>query len=158
MEIYGIKQKPKKHNRKKLEIYGDGEEKENIKKFIKSNNLDNKILLNGFNKDKKKIFSNVNLFINASWFEGLPNALVQSINNNIFPICSKSPGGNLEVIKYGELGLSFTTKNSVELAQKIMFFFKKKLKLNQIKRVKHMQNFTQIKSNQKYLKTLKNLK
>ena len=83
---------------------------------------------------------------------------MQSINNNIFPICSKSPGGNLEVIKYGELGLSFKTNSSYDLAKKIMFFFKKKLKLNQSKRIKHMQNFTQKKSNQKYLKILKNLK
>jgi len=142
----------------KLEIYGNGNEKQKILEFIKSNNLNNNILFYGYVKNKNKIFSNKDLFINASWFEGLPNALVQSINNNIFPICSKSPGGNLEVIKYGELGLSFTTKNSVELAQKIMYFFKKKLKLNQVKRVKHMQSFTQIKSNQEYLRTLKNLK
>lgn len=141
----------------KLEIYGDGNEKQNIIKFIKSNNLENNILFYGYVKNKKKIFSNKDLFINASWFEGLPNALVQSINNDIFPICSKSPGGNLEVIKHGQLGLSFQTNNSYDLAKKIMFFFKKKIKLNKSKRIKHMENFTQKKSNQKYLKILQNL-
>ena len=141
----------------KLEIYGDGNEKQNIIKFIKSNNLENNILFYGYVKNKKKIFSNKDLFINASWFEGLPNALVQSINNDIFPICSKSPGGNLEVIKHGQLGLYFQTNNSYDLAKKIMFFFKKKIKLNKSKRIKHMENFTQKKSNQKYLKILQNL-
>lgn len=142
----------------KLEIYGDGEEKKNILKFINLNNLKKNVLFNGYIRDKRKIFLNANLFINASWFEGLPNALVQSINNNIFPICSKSPGGNLEVIKHGELGLSFKTNNSDDLARKILFFFEKKIKLNQSKRIKHMENFTKKKSNQKYLKILKNLK
>jgi len=141
----------------KLEIYGDGKEKKNILEFIRSNNLGNDIVFYGYVKNKKKIFSNKDLFVNASWFEGLPNALVQSINNNIFPICSKSPGGNLEVIKYGQLGLSFKTNDSYDLAKKIMLFFKKKIKLNQSKRIKHMENFTEKKSNQRYLKILENL-
>ena len=51
---------------------------------------------------KYKIFKNADLFINASLWEGLPNALVQSINYNVYPICSDAPGGNLEVIKNGE--------------------------------------------------------
>ena len=61
------------------------------------------------------IFKDVDLFINASWFEGLPNALVQSINNNIFPICSKSPGGNLEVIKYNLIDYPRTSKFGAKL-------------------------------------------
>lgn len=141
-----------------FEIYGDGKEKTNIKKIIKLNNLDKKVLFKGYYKDKTKIFKNANLFINSSLFEGLPNALVQSINHNVFPICSKSPGGNFEVIKYGKLGLSFKTSSSLELKNKILIFFKKDLKLNQKIRIKHMQNFTQTKSNQEYLKTLKNIK
>jgi glycosyltransferase involved in cell wall biosynthesis len=142
----------------KLQIYGDGNEKMNIQKFITSNNLKKVVNLNGFYKDKKKIFSNADLFINASWFEGLPNALVQSINNNVFPICSKSPGGNIEVIKNGKLGLFFETNNSVILSKKILFFFKKNLKLNQSIRIKHLKNFTEEKSNKEYLKTLQTLK
>lgn len=141
----------------KLQIYGDGNEKLNIIKFIKSNNLKKNVILNGFQKDKKKIFSNADLFINASWFEGLPNALVQSINNNIFPICSNSPGGNLEVIKYGKLGLYFETNNSTDLSKKIIFYFNKNPELNQVERIKHLKNFTEDKSNRKYLTVIKNI-
>jgi len=142
----------------KLQIYGNGHEKLNIIKFIDSNNLKANVTLNGFYKDQKKIFSGKDLFINASWFEGLPNALVQSINNNIFPICSNSPGGNLEVIKYGKLGLSFRTNDSTDLSKKIIFYFKKNLELNQAQRIQHLKNFTEEKSNKKYLTIIKNLK
>jgi glycosyltransferase involved in cell wall biosynthesis len=141
-----------------LQIYGDGIEKKNIKNFIKINHLNKNVLLNGFCKNKKKIYSNADLFINASSFEGLPNALVQSINNNIFPICSRAPGGNLEVIKNGKLGLSFLTNDSVDLANKIKIFFAKKLKMNELERINHLKNFTEKRSNYEYLKTLKNLK
>jgi len=142
----------------KFEIFGDGVEKKIIENFIKENRLSKKVFFRGFYKDKSKIFKNKDLFINASWFEGLPNALVQSLNYNVFPICSKSPGGNFEVIKYGKLGLTFKTNNSEELKKKIVFFLNKNLKLPQKTRLRHLENFTQYKSNQEYLKTLKNIK
>jgi glycosyltransferase involved in cell wall biosynthesis len=140
-----------------LEIFGNGYEEKNLKNFIKKNKLSKNILFKGFVKDKSKIFKNKDLFINASWYEGLSNALVQSINNNIFPICSKSPGGNLEVIKYGKLGLTFQPKDYLDLRKKISLYFTKNLKLNQKVRLNHLNNFTLKKSNLEYLKILKNL-
>ena len=139
-----------------FEIYGEGYEKEVIKKFIKFNNLNKNVKLMGFHKNNKNIFSNANLFINASWFEGLPNALVQSINNGIFPIVSRSPGGNNEVIKFGKLGLSFKSGDSEDLKNKILFFQKNKIKLNEKIRVNHINNFTESKLKKKYLKILNN--
>tara|TARA_B100001093_G_scaffold42614_1_gene36189 strand:- start:1229 stop:2350 length:1122 start_codon:yes stop_codon:yes gene_type:complete len=141
-----------------FEIFGEGVEKKTIKKFIKTNKLSKKVLFKGFYKNNSKIFKNKDLFINASWFEGLPNALVQSLNYNVFPICSKSPGGNFEVIKYGQLGLVFKTNNSEDLKKKILLYFKKNLKLSQKTRINHLKNFTQFKSNQKYLKILSSIK
>tara|TARA_B100001063_G_scaffold171943_1_gene161112 strand:- start:529 stop:1644 length:1116 start_codon:yes stop_codon:yes gene_type:complete len=140
-----------------LKIYGEGPEKENLQRFIKINNLNKKVLFKGFIKNKNQIFKDANLFINASWFEGLPNALVQSINNNIFPICSKSPGGNIEVIKNEKLGLSFKSNDASDLKKKILFFMKKKLTINQSIKNHHLKNYTEKNSNQSYLKTLNRL-
>ncbi len=141
----------------KFEIFGEGNEKRTIENFIKEKKLSKKVFFKGFHKNKMKIFKNKDLFINASWFEGLPNALVQSLNYNVFPICSKSPGGNFEVIKYGKLGLVFKTNSSEDLKKKILLFFKKSQKLPQKIRIEHLKNFTQLKSNQEYLKILKNI-
>ena len=138
-------------------LYGDGPEKKPIKNFIKKNNLNKIISLNGFVKDKKLIFKNADLFINASLWEGLPNALVQSINYNVFPICSDAPGGNMEVIKNGILGLYFKTNDEIDLQKKIKKFLNKRLKLNNKNRIKHLQNYTELKSNQKYLNTINKL-
>ena len=141
-----------------FKIYGEGNEKNKLKRFIKFNNLDKKVFFKGFVKNKKLIFKDANLFINASDFEGLPNALVQSINHNVFPICSNSPGGNIEVIKNGKLGLSFKSNDVLDLKKKILFFLKENLKINQAIRINHLKNFTENKSNQQYLRTLNKLK
>jgi len=138
-------------------LYGDGPEKKSIEKFIQINNLNKIILLKGFVSNKKLIFKNANLFINASLWEGLPNALVQSINFNVFPICSNAPGGNMEVIKNGKLGMSFKTNNVKDLRKKITKFLNKRLKLNNKIRINHLKNYTELKSNQMYLKTINKL-
>ena len=80
--------------------------------------------------------------------------MVKSINYNVFPICSNAPGGNMEVIKNGMLGVSFKKNNKKDLQNKIINFFNKRLKLNNKLRVKHLENYTEIKSNQKYFKIL----
>ena len=138
-------------------LYGDGPERKSIEEFIKINNLNKIISLKGFVQNKKLIFKNADLFINASLWEGLPNALVQSINYNVFPICSDAPGGNMEVIKNGKLGLFFKTNNEKDLQKKIKKFFNKRLILDYKSRIKHLQNYSELKSNQKYLNVINNL-
>ena len=141
----------------KFEIYGDGNEKKEIQKLIDHYKLGNFIIIKGFTKNKNKIFHGAILFINASKFEGLPNALVQSLNYKVFPICSNAPGGNIEVINFGKLGMSFKTEDYKDLSKKIKIFFKKKIKLNERMRVNHLKKFTEKNSNNKYYKILNNL-
>jgi len=138
-------------------LYGDGPEIKSIEKFIKINNLNKVISLKGYEQNKKLIFKNADLFINASLWEGLPNAIVQSINYNVFPICSDAPGGNMEVIQNGKLGLSFKTNDVNDLQKKITKFLNKRLKLNNKIRSQHLKNYTELESNLKYLKTLNKL-
>ena len=137
-----------------LNIYGNGPEKQSIENFIQTQNLKNIVSLKGFKKDQKSMFNNADLFINASLWEGLPNALVQSINHNVFPICSDAPGGNLEVIKNGEFGMSFKTNDDNDLKNKIIKFCNKKFKFNNKNRINHLKKYTEIKSNKKYLEIL----
>ena len=108
----------------------------------------------GHEKEKYKIFKNADLFINASLFEGLPNALVQAINYNVYPICSNAPGGNIEVINNGKFGMSFDLNDKNDLKKKIIRFINKKPKLNNFARIKHLKKYTEENSNKKYLKIL----
>ena len=138
----------------KFIFYGDGPEKNNMIKLIKENNLSDIVSFKGYVKDKNLIFRNTDLFLNASLWEGLPNALVQSINYNVFPICSNAPGGNIEVIKKGKLGISFKTNDEYDLYKKILKFLDNKFRLNNKVRIQHLIKYTEKKSFEKYLKVL----
>ena len=53
-------------------IVGDGPEKKNLLKYIKSLNLEKKVKLIGFEKDPFKYLAKADLYINSSYFEGFP--------------------------------------------------------------------------------------
>ena len=63
----------------------------------------------------------------------------------------------MEVIKNGRLGFSFKTNNEDDLQKKIKKFFNKRLKLKNKSRIKHLENYTELKSNQKYLDIINKL-
>ena len=60
----------------------------------------------------------------------------------------------MEVIKNGKFGMSFKTNDEKDLQKKIINFLDNKFKLDNKNRIKHLKNYTELKSNLKYLKTL----
>ena len=97
---------------------------------------------------------NADLFINASYFEGLPNSIVEAINYNVPCICSNSKGGTKEVLLNGRGGDFFKVGNYVDLSKKINKFFENPKKLiNKIKIArKNLKNFRYDVSNKSYEK------
>ena len=113
-----------------MKILGEGSEKKFLSSMIKQKNLQTKIKLIGFKKNTKKYYCEADLFINASLFEGFPNALVEAISNDVPVICSNCKGGTKEIILNGKGGDLFIVNDSIGLAKKIMSFYRNQNKLN----------------------------
>ncbi|MGF3182947.1 glycosyltransferase [Facklamia sp. P12934] len=75
----------------KLMIIGDGELECEIKKYIKSKSIDDKVIMTGAVNDVNKYYSALDIFIQPSLFEGFPFTVIESqvanlptlISNNI---------------------------------------------------------------------------
>tara|TARA_B100000767_G_scaffold125342_1_gene119478 strand:+ start:301 stop:1395 length:1095 start_codon:yes stop_codon:yes gene_type:complete len=113
-----------------MQILGDGPEKKNLNNLISALHLEKKIKLIGFKKNTTKYYDKSNLFINASLFEGFPNAVVEAINHNIPVICSNCKGGMNEILSNGKGGDMFQVNDFEELSKKITLFFKNPTNLN----------------------------
>jgi len=137
-----------------FKVYGDGNEKKIVQTKIKLYKIEKVVKLFGHQKNHNKIFKNADLFINASLFEGLPNALVQALNFNVSVICSRSPGGNMEVVKNGKYGQIFSVNSENDLANKIMDLNSNRLFFNKNEKNLHLKKFTEKFSNRKYQVTL----
>lgn len=95
-----------------LEIYGDGDLREELLKKIKKLNLDNRVFLKGTTTNIYEKMYNASLFVLSSDFEGMPNALMEAMALGV-PCVSTDcrPGGARALIHDGENGFIVPTGN-----------------------------------------------
>jgi len=105
-----------------LKIIGDGEQKKKLIKFVFKNQLSNKVKFLNYKKNVRKYFLESDLFINSSFFEGFPNAVVESLKFNVPVICSKSHGGIFDIIKNNKYGHLFSLQKIENLSSLILKF------------------------------------
>ena len=135
-----------------LKILGDGNEKKSILNLIKKYKLEKRIFILGHKKKTKKYYQESNLYINASHFEGFPNAIVEAINFKLPVICSDTNSGVREITLNGNGGDLFKIGDYKNLANKIFLFYQnpkpfyKKLTLAR----KNIKNFSIEKNVKKY--------
>ena len=92
-------------------IIGDGIEKESIFQEAKKHNILDKINHIPFTKDVNTYLSNHDLFLQGSYVEGFPNALLESCVAGTPVIAFDVPGGTKEIISNGNNGFLVTTED-----------------------------------------------
>lgn len=104
----------------KLYIYGDGPEREKIKKMILQNNLEKDVFLKGNVSNIYEEMSNSNLFIMTSYYEGLSNALIEAMAIGLpCVVTDESNGGSRELIESGENGYLVRINDFADFAKKM---------------------------------------
>lgn len=103
----------------KFLIAGDGELKEEIQKQIHQLGLQNIVILTGIYLDVYEFFSQLDLFVLPSLWEGLPTVILESMASGVPVIGTNIPGTN-ELIQNGVDGWLVPPKNPQALAEKII--------------------------------------
>jgi glycosyltransferase involved in cell wall biosynthesis len=88
----------KENDKVHLTLLGDGPEKENLRKQINSLNLSGNVRLAGFQINPFIYFSTADLFVLSSRYEGLPNAMLESLACGTPVVAFNCPGGVDEII------------------------------------------------------------
>lgn len=138
----------------KVYIYGNGPLKYYLKNNIDKLDLKDNFIMKGYNENISNEIYKYDLLINTSKFEGFPNVVVESLNNLVPVIVSKSGGGINEIISNGRYGQFFDTTKSNDLRKKIIKFIKSpEILIRKAKNSKfHLKNFDEKKSAKKYEK------
>jgi len=87
-----------------LIIIGKGSEKDHLQKFIKNNNLSNRVKLIGYKKNPFKYINQSEIFILTSIFEGSPNVLIEAQFLKKYIISTNCPTGPREILENGKFG------------------------------------------------------
>jgi glycosyltransferase involved in cell wall biosynthesis len=110
----------KKHSDWKLNIVGDGAEKEKINSKIKQLNLEENIIMHGFKEKKElnEIYKNNSIYVMTSYKESFGLVLIEAMSFGIPCIAFDSAKGPLEIID-NKTGFIIKNRNKEEMANKI---------------------------------------
>lgn len=102
-----------------LRIFGDGELRNDLQTLIDSHNLTDKVKLCGRSDDMKSVYSNADMFIMTSDFEGMPNALMEAMAAGLPCVSTDCPTGPSELIINGDNGILIGINNKIQLRDAI---------------------------------------
>ena len=100
----------------KLDIVGDGPEKEKLQQMITEQNLENRITLHPFTNNIQDYYSVASIYVLSSRWEGMPLVLVEAMSHGL-PIVTSDIPVCQEIL--GEFGIYFENGNIRNLAQRL---------------------------------------
>ena len=143
----------------KLIILGDGELKNEIKMYIKLNNLENKVELKGRVENVYDYMKNSEIFILSSLWEELGFVIVEAAFNNLYIISSDCNNGPSEFLDNGKNGIIFKSNKKDELLNALIKFHEESKEKKYIKKVlakKNSLNYTKFRHHKILNKILAN--
>lgn len=105
----------------KIWIVGEGEERSSLEESIIKNNLQEKVILWGSQKDMEPFYQEASIFVLCSKREGLPLVLAEAALYGCSRVSFNCPTGPEIMIKNGLNGFLVEDQNWKELMEKIQF-------------------------------------
>lgn len=103
----------------RLKIFGVGEKKEYLQKYIDNRKMTEKIILCGHTKKPFLELCKSQIFVLSTYYEGFPNVLCEAMNAGLQCIASDCVSGPRELIENGVNGWLFEIENDEQLAELI---------------------------------------
>lgn len=103
-----------------LRIYGRGEEKENLQKYIYEKNLNQSVFLEDFASNIHEIIRDAAMFVSTSDYEGLSNSMLEALAIGLPCVCTDCDGGGARMIIQSEVNGLLVPKRDVQAVYSAM--------------------------------------
>ena len=95
----------------KFLIVGEGKYKEQFKRAIRENGLDNEVLFLGYRKDIDRILNASDIYLSCTWHETFGNSIIEASYHRL-PVVASHVGGIPEIIEDGITGYLIDFKDT----------------------------------------------
>jgi glycosyltransferase involved in cell wall biosynthesis len=140
-----------------VDIFGEGELKNELRQMIDHKRLSKYVQLRGFAPNLSQNIENYDLFLMTSSWEGFGNVLVEALENGLKVISTDCPSGPREVLDNGVFGTLVPVNDADAIVDVIL---NRSFDINQDLEVliEHLNKFTLNSVGEKYLKLFAELK
>jgi glycosyltransferase involved in cell wall biosynthesis len=102
-----------RYSNTRLIILGDGDLRKSLESLVSNLNLSNVIFLPGFLENPYRIISKMDIFVSSSVYEGVSNAMLESLALGLPVVATDCPSGVREVISNDENGWLVKTDGNI---------------------------------------------
>ena len=106
----------------KLTMCGRGDDEKQYAKAVRDNGISGKVETLGYRKDIYDVMTKADVLVLPSWYEGMPNVLVEAFALGLPVIASDIPS-HRDILKGSEAALLFQPYSAQELADKIISLY-----------------------------------
>lgn len=106
-----------------LDIYGNGELENELKKYCVDNEISDIVSFKGFSSDLSEIYSDKDIFILSSRWEGFGNVIVEAIAFGCIVISTNCNHGPAEILENGKYGYLFDVGDPEQLSKILCSIF-----------------------------------
>ena len=100
-------------------LIGDGSLYDECLEFVSKSGLESRVHVLGFRKDARFLYSDFDVFVLSSLFEGLPLTVIEAMFAGL-PVVASNVGGIPELVSDGRNGFLTIPGNPEDLAQKML--------------------------------------
>ena len=113
----------KKNYNVKFVLIGIGPDQEKLQKLTQENSISDSVIFTGYRSDMQSIYNSLDLVIQSSYTEGMPNVVLESLLMEV-PVIATDVGGTSEAIINEKTGILIVPKNTAEIKRQINLFLK----------------------------------
>lgn len=114
-------------------LFGLGPDQHSLERLISEHRLGDRVILAGYRDNMSVIYNEIDLVVQSSLTEGMPNVVLESLLMEV-PVIATDVGGTREVLKDGETGMLVAPGDHVMLAAAIERFIENRPEFHRMAR------------------------
>ncbi len=100
-------------------LIGEGSERSNLENLIHQYQLEEHVILLGYQNNPFKYLNQADLLVSSSNYEGFGNTIVEALALGINVLSTNCSGGPMEILNHGEYGWICDVDDSVDMSMKM---------------------------------------